>query len=63
MSAEPNGIDIKLVAEGLRNPNGIAFTNDGNLVVSNNGANERGSRQIANDSDKVYSIDVSNASN
>ncbi len=63
LSAKPDGSDLKLVAEGLRNPYGIAFTNDGNLVVSNNGADERGSRQIANDPDKVYNIDISNASN
>ncbi|MBA3749424.1 MAG: hypothetical protein H0X03_00720 [Nitrosopumilus sp.] len=63
LSAKSDGSDLNLVAEGLRNPYGIAFTDDGKLVVSNNGADERGSRQIANDPDKVYSIDISNASN
>jgi len=53
-----------MVAWGLRNPYGIAFTEDGKkLIVTNNGADERGSRRIANDSDKILSIDMSNSSN
>lgn len=63
LSANMDGSDLKLVAWGLRNPYGIAFANDGKLVVSNNGADERGSRQIAYDPDKAYVIDTSNSSN
>ena len=63
ISANLDGSDVQLVAWGLRNPYGIAFTGDGKLVVSNNGADERGSRSIANDPDKVYVIDVSNPEN
>ena len=63
LSAKLDGSDLKLVAEGLRNPYGMAFTDDNKLVVSNNGADERGSRQIANDPDKVHVIDITNASN
>ncbi len=62
LSAKIDGSDLKLVAWGLRNPYGIAFTKDSKLIVSNNGADERGSRPIANDPDKVYRIDISNAS-
>ena len=41
----------------------MAFTADGkNLLVTNNGADERGSRPIANDFDKVYKIDLTNSS-
>jgi glucose/arabinose dehydrogenase len=44
----------------LRNPYGVAFDNkSGKLIVSMNGADERGNRTIANDMDKVYTIDVS----
>jgi glucose/arabinose dehydrogenase len=63
ISANPNGTDVKTIAWGLRNPYGLAFTNDGKqLLVANNGADERGSRPIANDSDKVYKIDLTNSS-
>ena len=48
---------------GFRHPYGLAFAPDGKLVVSMNGADERGSRNIANDGDKVYVIDVSNPTN
>lgn len=48
---------------GLRDPFGLAFEKDGkHLVISMNGADERGSRPIANDLDKVYKIDISNSS-
>jgi glucose/arabinose dehydrogenase len=61
ISASANGTDLKVIAWGLRNPYGIAFTEDGKkLLVTNNGADERGSRPIANDTDKVFSIDLTN---
>jgi len=63
ISANANGTDLKVLAWGLRNPYGLAFTSDGkNLLVTNNGADERGSRPIANDFDKVYKIDLTNSS-
>jgi glucose/arabinose dehydrogenase len=63
-SAKPDGTDLKVIAWGLRNPYGLAFDNkSGKLIVSMNGADERGSRPIANDIDKVYTIDVSNPVN
>ena len=39
ISANENGTDLKVIAWGLRNPYGVAFTADGNkLLVTNNGA-------------------------
>ncbi|MGN6708207.1 MAG: PQQ-dependent sugar dehydrogenase [Candidatus Nitrosocosmicus sp.] len=63
ISSNANGTDLKVIAWGLRNPYGVAFTADGkSLLVANNGADERGSRPIANDFDKVFKIDLSNSS-
>ena len=61
--ANPDGTEMEIVAWGLRNPYGVAFTNNGTLIISNNGADERGSRNIANDTDNTYSIDVSKPEN
>ncbi len=63
ISANPDGDDLKVVAWGLRNPFGLAFSDDNKLLVTMNGADERGSRPIANDTDKMYLIDVSNPDN
>ena len=55
---------MKVVAWGLRNPYGLAFSNDGKtLLFDNNGADERGSRRVGNDSDKAYTIDISKPAN
>ena len=56
---------LKLVGWGFRSAYGIAFSpadNNTKLLVTANGADERGSRPIANDTEKVYSIDISNSS-
>ncbi|HEY7082976.1 MAG TPA: hypothetical protein VH500_25060 [Nitrososphaeraceae archaeon] len=64
LSANPDGTDLKLVAWGLRHPYGAAFTADGKkLVINMNGIDERGSRNVANDGDKIYVIDISHPSN
>lgn len=61
ISASANGTGLKMVAWGLRNPYGVAFTADGKkLIVANNGADERGSRRVGNDSDKIDLVNVSN---
>lgn len=60
LSASSDGSDVKLVAWGLRHPYGLSFTPQGQLLVSMNGVDERGVRNIANDGDKVYLIDISN---
>jgi plastocyanin len=63
LSAKLDGTDIKVVRWGFRHPYGSAFELDGTkLLVSMNGADERGSRNIANDGDKTYLIDTSNSS-
>ncbi|MDQ3835791.1 MAG: glucose dehydrogenase [Thermoproteota archaeon] len=63
ISSNANGTDLRVVAWGLRNPYGVALTDDGKkLIVANNGADERGSRRVGNDTDKIYSIDLSNSS-
>ena len=59
ISANPDGTDIQIEAWGLRNPFGLEFSQNGTLLVTMNGADERGSRPIANDTDKIYTIDVS----
>lgn len=56
LSANPDGSDLKVVAWGLRNPYGLAFNDEGRLFATDNGADERGSRPIANDDDKLYEI-------
>jgi glucose/arabinose dehydrogenase len=64
ISSKTDGTDLKVVAWGLRNPYGVAFDNDGKKILfDNNGADERGSRRVANDSDKLYTLDVSNPAN
>jgi glucose/arabinose dehydrogenase len=64
LSANLDGTDLKLVGWGLSSAYGITFfSNDpSKLLVTVNGADERGSRPIASDTEKLYSIDVSNSS-
>ena len=63
ISSNANGTDLRVIAWGLRNPYGVALTDDGKkLMVANNGADERGSRRVGNDTDKIYSLDLSNSS-
>jgi glucose/arabinose dehydrogenase len=56
LSANLDGTDLKLVGWGLRNPTGLAFNEEGGLFAVNHGADQRGSRPIANDSDKFYEV-------
>ncbi|MDQ3851207.1 MAG: hypothetical protein M3299_00055 [Thermoproteota archaeon] len=63
ISANPDGSNLQIEAWGLRNPYGLAFSQNGTLLVTMNGADERGSRPIANDTDKIYTIDVSQSPN
>jgi glucose/arabinose dehydrogenase len=53
LSAKEDGTDLKLVAWGLRHPYGLAFGEDGKLIISMNGIDERGSRNVANDGDNI----------
>src|SRR5690242_20190011 len=63
LSANPDGTDVKLVGWGFRHVYGLGFAPGGKLIASMNSADERGSRNIANDGDKIYVIDVSNPKN
>jgi glucose/arabinose dehydrogenase len=60
ISAQPDGTDLKLVAWGMRDPSGFAFDKEGRLMITDAGAEDIGSRPIANDSDKVHIINISN---
>ena len=64
LSANLDGTDLKLVGWGFRSAYGIAFspTNAAKLLVTVNGADDRGSRPIDEDTEKVYYIDISNTS-
>ena len=64
ISAKSNGTDLKTVAWGLRNPYGVALTGDSKkLIIASDGADDRGSRRIGNDEDKIYAINIANQSN
>src|SRR5215207_8164997 len=60
LSANLDGTDLKLVGWGFRSAYGMAFSSidSTKLLVTVNGADERGSRPIINDTEKVYSIDI-----
>ena len=65
LSANLDGTNLKMVGWGFRSAYGIAFSpadNKTKLLVTANGADERGSRPIANDTEKIYGIDTSNSS-
>ena len=63
LSANLDGTDLRLVGWGFRSAYGIAFFPDdpAKLLVTVNGADERGSRPIANDTEKIYQIDISSS--
>ncbi len=52
----PDGSDLELLAWGLRNPYGLAFSEDGELYASDNDYEEKGERAIADDPDRIWHI-------
>ncbi|HKY53352.1 MAG TPA: PQQ-dependent sugar dehydrogenase [Anaerolineales bacterium] len=56
MRCNPDGSNLEVVAWGLRNPYGLAFTNDGRLFVVEHGMDERGRRYVVDDPDDFYEI-------
>src|SRR5262249_1748035 len=58
MRCDIDGRNLELVAWGLRNAFGIGFLADGRLIAIDQGADERGSRPVANAPDLLYEVRV-----
>jgi len=56
LRVRPDGSDLQLVAWGFRNPFGLAFSPDGQLYVTDNGYDERGSRPIWGAPDLLWRV-------
>jgi glucose/arabinose dehydrogenase len=56
MRCKRDGSDLELFAWGLRNAWGLVFSNDGRLLATDQGADERGSRPIANAPDSLFHV-------
>ncbi len=58
LRVRPDGGEVELVAWGLRNPFGLAFSREGSLFVTENGADVRGSRPIWGAGDFLWAIEA-----
>lgn len=56
LSMNLDGSELEVYAWGLRNPFGVVWGPDGELYVTDNAYDERGSRPIANARDNIYKI-------
>jgi glucose/arabinose dehydrogenase len=56
LRVRPDGSDLQLVAWGLRNPFGLAFSPDSTLYVTENGYDERGSRPVWGAPDVLWRV-------
>jgi glucose/arabinose dehydrogenase len=56
LRCDPDGSNLEVVAWGLRNPYGIAFSPDGRLFATEHGIDERGERYIVGDPEDFYEI-------
>ena len=54
--SKPDGSEMELLAWGIRNPYGMAFSEDGELYVSDNDFEETGERAVKGDPDRVWHI-------
>lgn len=54
--SEADGSNPELIAWGIRNPYGMAFSEDGELYVADNCLEEKGERAIAGDPDRIWHI-------
>ncbi|MDD9207929.1 hypothetical protein PU560_15845 [Georgenia sp. 10Sc9-8] len=54
--ARPDGSEMELLAWGVRNPYGMALSEDGRLYVSDNDYEETGDRAVAGDPDRIWHI-------
>jgi len=56
MRCDSDGSNLEVVAWGLRNAYGLGFLPDGRLIATDQGADMRGSRPIANCPDFLYEV-------
>ena len=56
LRCNPDGSQLELVAWGLRNPYGKAFSPDGRLFVTEHAIDERGHRYILGDMEDLYEV-------
>jgi glucose/arabinose dehydrogenase len=57
MRCDPGGSNLELVAWGLRNAFGLLFLRDGRLIVTDQGADDRGSRPVGNVPDLLFAVE------
>ena len=57
LRCQPDGTDLEVVAWGLRNPYGLAFSSDGRLYATEHGMDNRSKRQVVGDFDDLYLIE------
>jgi glucose/arabinose dehydrogenase len=55
-SISPEGGDLRVEAHGIRLPRGLVFNEFGNLFVSNNGMELRGTRPVKDDHDAIVRV-------
>lgn len=56
LRVKPDGGDVQLVAWGFRNPFGLAFAPGGQLYVTDNGYDDRGSRPVWGAGDLLWAV-------
>ena len=56
LRVKPEGGDLELFAWGFRNPFGLAFSPDGELFVTDNGYDDRGSRPVFGAGDPLWLV-------
>lgn len=56
MRCNPDGSNLELFAWGLRNAYGLGFLSDGRLLVTDQGADDRGSRPVGNVPDMLFEV-------
>lgn len=54
--SKPDGSELELLAWGIRNPFGLAFSEDGELYATDNDFEEKGERAIGEDPDRIWHI-------
>jgi glucose/arabinose dehydrogenase len=57
LRCNPDGSELEVVAWGLRNPYGLAFSADGRLFATEHGMDARSKRQVLGDFDDLYEIE------